>query len=419
MSAAKQATRPLQACVRCAGQLRPARLSTLQARRFTTTAAAAEELEAQPSTSTPPTNLTLDPNRVYLPADEQKLIKTGVFPIGSRRRRAAIARTVEEIPFEQLPYQCFQEARKVLIEEREEKLKAIETMRGRIQRLREQDPAVSGGEWEKQNRLRSMQNQLEQLKILADINDPLIKKRFEDGLGDMNKPIYRYLADKKWRSYKLKILKQRLEQMYVIPDVYNPFHPTADVNLAFGKRKVRTGDFVDSRTSENPGTLDIQVFNAGERLVSIVVVDSDVPNIEKDTFDHRCHFIAANIPISPTQKTVNLGQLSEAQVVLPWLPPAAIKGAPYHRMSVWVAEQPAGKVLENAAPSKGRQNFNLRTWMAKNSLSPVGVTFFRSEFDPWSDEIAKKYELPGSDIEFKAPKPEKLPYKKKDGARYR
>ncbi|KAK7514413.1 ribosomal protein YmL35 [Phyllosticta citriasiana] len=419
MSAAKQATRPFQACVRCAGQLRPAGLSTFQARSFTSTAAAAEEVQTQqPSPSTPPTEVQLDPNRVHRPSEEKKLIKTGVFPIGSRRRRAALSRS-QDIPFEQLPYQCFQEARKVLMEDREEKLKAIETMRARIARIKEQDPAVSGGEWQKSNRIRSMLNQLEELKILADINDPLVKKRFEDGKGDMNKPIYRHLADKKWRSYKLKILNQRLEQMHVIPDVFNPFHPTADVRLAFGRRKVQTGDFVDSRTSENPGTLNIQVFNAGERLVSIVVVNSDVPNIEKDTFEHRCHFIATNIPISPTQTTVNLGQLSETQVALPWLPPAAIKGAPYHRMSVWVLQHPEGKVLEKAAPAKGRENFSLRYWVASHSLSPIGVTFFRSEFDPWSDEIAKKYGLPGSDIEFRKPKPEKLPYKKKDGARFR
>jgi large subunit ribosomal protein L35 len=109
-------------------------------------------------------------------------MREGTPPIGSRRRRAAL-RTSDNIPFEQLPYQCFQEARKVLLEDRQEKLKAIEVERARLARLRERDAAEMGGEHRKQVRIRSTEKYLEKLKILADINDPIVKKRFEDGLG--------------------------------------------------------------------------------------------------------------------------------------------------------------------------------------------------------------------------------------------
>ena len=102
--------------------------------------------------------------------------------IGSARRRAAL-RSSSSIPFEQLPYQCFQEARKILIEDREEKLQQIQVERERISRIRRQDAAACGGEALKRQRLRSMQKRLDHLKILADINDPMIKKRFEDGEG--------------------------------------------------------------------------------------------------------------------------------------------------------------------------------------------------------------------------------------------
>jgi len=105
-------------------------------------------------------------------------------PIGSRRRRAAIKTLGDNsIPFTQLPYQCFQEARKVLAEDREEKIKTIELFRSRIVRLMEADPTVCGGEENKQKRLDSMRRKLEQYKIFADINDPLVKKKFEDGHG--------------------------------------------------------------------------------------------------------------------------------------------------------------------------------------------------------------------------------------------
>lgn len=133
---------------------------------------------------------TLDPQTVEDKRQERRLLRReGVQPVGSRRRRAALGRTATqkapEIPFEQLPYQCFQEARKTLLEDRQEKIKAIETQQLRIKNLTEQDPAVSGGALAKEARLRSMRKHLEELIILADINDPVVKRKFEDGEGTM------------------------------------------------------------------------------------------------------------------------------------------------------------------------------------------------------------------------------------------
>jgi large subunit ribosomal protein L35 len=110
-------------------------------------------------------------------------MRSGVLPIGSRRRRAAV-KSSDNIPFERLPYQCFQEALKVLKADREEKMEQIRTERLRISNLEAQDVAdIKGGEKERQNRLFHMRKHLEWLKIQADVNDPLIKKRFEDGEG--------------------------------------------------------------------------------------------------------------------------------------------------------------------------------------------------------------------------------------------
>src|SRR5204863_6360819 len=66
----------------------------------------------------------LDPNTTTAHWAERKLMRTGTPPVGSRRRRAAL-RTSQNVPFEQLPYQCFQEARKILQEDRQEKLQAL------------------------------------------------------------------------------------------------------------------------------------------------------------------------------------------------------------------------------------------------------------------------------------------------------
>ena len=103
-------------------------------------------------------------------------------PIGSRRRRAAL-QTASNIPFEQLPYQCFQEARKILAADREKKLIQIEEERKRIAKVHETPIEKLGGEASKKGKLIAMHKYLEELKILADINDPMVKKRFEDGDG--------------------------------------------------------------------------------------------------------------------------------------------------------------------------------------------------------------------------------------------
>lgn len=186
---------------RCGAVARPLARQLLPLRRFTTTATARQQQQQQQhqneassssasttsSSSTPaqqPSPLDLDPDTV-LPEFEAPLIKAGKMPVGSRRRRVAL-RSITDLglPFEQLPYQAFQEARAVLAADRADKLGQIRTQLGRIARLEGADPAaVRGGQRMRDTRLASLRRHVERLKILADANDPLVKKRFEDGLG--------------------------------------------------------------------------------------------------------------------------------------------------------------------------------------------------------------------------------------------
>ena len=237
----------------------------------------------------------------------------------------------------------------------------------------------------------------------------------------MNRPIYRHLADQQWRKYKRLIIMQRITQMYIVPDVLPYLDPVAEVRLAFGRRNVQPGEFVDSRVSEIPAKLAIQPFDQGRRLVSIVVLDSDVPNLETDSFEYRCHFLAVNVPVSPTSTSVPLVKLDkEKQIVLPWVPPTAQKGSPYHRISIFVLQQEEGKVLDGAKIGKvmKRSGFNLRSFNDRYRVHPVGVSLFRIKWDEGMAGVMKRAGVEGADVELKM-KREKLPYKKKDTARYR
>ena len=158
--------------------------------RFTSTALRLDELAVEATSNAPPplpTSSTtgvehLDPSEVGWKSWDKRELKLGQRAIGSRRLRAAKA-SVSNIRFEQLPYQCFQEARRVLREDRAEKLAHIAVERKRIEKATALDPSQCSGEAAKKGKLVAMHKHLERLKILADINDPMIKKRFEDGKG--------------------------------------------------------------------------------------------------------------------------------------------------------------------------------------------------------------------------------------------
>ncbi|KAL8683863.1 MAG: hypothetical protein Q9186_000206 [Xanthomendoza sp. 1 TL-2023] len=415
----------MRTCVRCL--ISRDSLHAPGARAFCASTVVKTEASLETTSSTteaPPPRRYLDPNTVVTPKLEKRLVKkTGQQPIGSRRRRAAL-RSTSNIPFEQLPYQCFQEARKLLLADREDKLKQIEEERRRIAKVQAIPALQCGGEYVKKGRLVRMQKFLEELKILADINDPVIKKRFEDGEGDMNRPIYRHLANEQWRQYRRLILMQRVNQMHVVPDVISYLDPTAEVKMSFRKRYLQPGDFPGSLHSESPPRLNIQVFDKGERFISVIVVDPDVPNPETDSFDSRCHYFAANIPLSPTAPSVNLSKLPEtAHILRPWLPPHAQKGSPYHRLVVLVLEQKDAQKMDARDLEKVTDiqttQFNIRSCMDKMHAQIVGVHLFRTVWDEGTAGVMQRAGIAGADIEFKRMKPEKLPYKKKNPERYR
>ncbi|OAA57180.1 Phosphatidylethanolamine-binding protein PEBP [Cordyceps fumosorosea ARSEF 2679] len=406
MSGCRAVSRPLTRQLRPQCVIRTLTSSAVRASETTTST-------QEPTASTSAAPLDLDPNTV--PRElEQELMDQGTMPIGSRRRREAI-RTTGGLPFEQLPYQAFQEARKILAADRATKVASLQATVDKITALEAADAVtIKGGETMKQIRLRSLRKEAHRLTILADINDPLVKRRFEDGLGDMTKPIYRHLAEKKWRAYDYKLIAQRIEQFSIVPDILPKLDPVVDVRLYFDGAKVPPGAVVPSDVSERaPPRLRVQAFDdRGERLVTVVVVDADVPDLAADGFLKRCHYVAANIPVSPSLPGVALPLLTESgssdgtaggQVAVSWLPPHATKGSPYHRMGVFVLEQGAAvdvaKLKELYAHN--RDGFSLKSFRDKFSLSPVGFGMFRSEWDEHTANVMARHELEGADMELR------------------
>lgn len=241
----------------------------------------------------------------------------------------------------------------------------------------------------------------------------------------MNKPIYRYLADKKWRQYKRLVLEQRLTQMSVVSDLLGTLDIVADIDLGFGRKTVAPGEFVDSAISEKMPRLNVQTFTPGERLVTVVVVDGDVPVPEDDSFANRCHFVATNIPLSPTRTSIPLQRIAQEdskaedvsakKIAVPWCAPWAHKGAPYHRLAVFVLEQKDAQPLDvNKISKTKRDNFKLRSFVDKHKLSAITATLFRTQWDESMPGVMERAGLKDQiGVELKRKRVEPLPYKRR------
>lgn len=241
----------------------------------------------------------------------------------------------------------------------------------------------------------------------------------------MTKPIYRHLARLKWESYKRKLMMQRITQMHVVPDVYPAIDPSVSTSLSFGSKNVQHGDIVLSSLSEGLPTLNIQCYDKGERLVTIAVVNPDVPDVARDGFNYRCHFLASNIAIDPTSTRVDFAKLDmETQVIQEWLPAYAQKGTPYQRMSIFIFDQGNQSSLDIPAMKQSaryseRLGFNLTNFADQLELKPIGVDLFRTQYDDHTSGVMQRAGIVGWDVEFKRMKVEPLPYKRISTGRYR
>jgi large subunit ribosomal protein L35 len=205
------------------------------------------------------------------------------------------------------------------------------------------------------------------------------------------------------------IVEQRIKQFYIVPDLLTAFSPSIGVRLYFGRKKVPPGTILPCADTTTPPTLHLQVFDDKPRLLTVVVMDPDVPLPTQDRFGSKLHFLAANIPWSgaaqdPPLMTLKSLKEPDGQLAVPWLPPYSQKGVPYHRLSVFVLEQPDQQPLDLAALKARygeRKKFTLKSIMQVYKLKPIGFSIFRTVWDPTTEAVMKEHDIPGWDIEFK------------------
>ncbi|KAG5440717.1 hypothetical protein PCK2_000153 [Pneumocystis canis] len=265
---------------------------------------------------------------------------------------------------------AYDEALEIIKADRLEKLKKIKRIQHKIERKMKSPDSEN-----KKAQLIDLKKYLNQLEILADINNPEIQWRFKNNDVDMTLPVYRYLAEQQWRKKPYHLLMQRIEQMYVIPDVYERFKPTAEIIIRFENKELEPGNFVSNDISASEPTVEIKSFSEKEKLYTIVLIDPDVPNVQKDSFKTYLHWLVCNILISPINTLV---QPHTGTILAPYIPPHPQKGSPYHRYTLLVFEQ-TEKNLNN--PVIERDGFDVRQFASLNHFQIVGIHFWRGVWD--------------------------------------
>jgi hypothetical protein len=126
---------------------------------------------------------TVENVRLATKTTARRLRRRGLHQADTIRSRVAKLMT-SNLPFEELPYECFQEALKVLRADREEKVAKIVETRRKIGVLEARGFAEDEkAEKMRLKRLKSLEDYVGELEILADMNDPAVKRKFEDGTG--------------------------------------------------------------------------------------------------------------------------------------------------------------------------------------------------------------------------------------------
>ncbi|KAM0746918.1 PEBP-like protein [Meredithblackwellia eburnea MCA 4105] len=215
---------------------------------------------------------------------------------------------------------------------------------------------------------------LEQKEVEAWVNDPETRWRAKNGLGDLSKPVYRHLAELKWRKEgDLAILMQRVTQMNVTPDILPSISPVAEVKISIDGEVIEPGVFrLPSQTREGIA-IEAQVFHPEERLYTLLLVDPDVPWEESESFTTFAHLLVPNITLSSTSTTI-----SSTTAALPYIPPHPQRGTPYHRYTALLFAQ--SKPIDVQTEGLEREGFNVREFAQEHDLTAEGVSFWRAKW---------------------------------------
>ncbi|KAH8119902.1 PEBP-like protein [Phellopilus nigrolimitatus] len=282
-------------------------------------------------------------------------------------------------------------------------------LRGVLARVAEGERELEGAEGAARAALERELGELREkagiLEIQSDINRPSIRWNAANGMGDLNRLVYRHLVEQKWRRYgTLDLLMERIHQMGVVPDVVPALHPSIDLRLSFPEpppfstylrtrtrrkhKPVEPGVFILPEQSRRPPRLYTSVFHPETRYYTLVLVDADVPDPENTSFTTFLHWLQPNIPLSAG----TCGHLS-AHPHTGYVPPHPQRGSPYHRYCLFLLPHanPEQKIVVPAVPDAARLGFDLRAFCAEHGLDAGAGGAAHMWREVWDETVSDIY----------------------------
>lgn len=219
------------------------------------------------------------------------------------------------------------------------------------------------------------------LEVSSLVNDPATRRLFRQsgGVGMMDRPVMRHLAQKRWeKEGGLDLLMQRVEQMGVVPDIIGGIKGSLPIRFAVGGKVVEPGSRQLPSAYDTPPTLHVQILDdAEEGLYTLLMVDPDSPQYETQSYAQRIHYLKSDIPLTVQSGETDLFSSEVGSEVLNWEPPLPPRGSGLHRYVFFLLRQPSSSAL----PTE-REGSELRTLLDKG-YTVSAVSLFRSQ---WSAE---------------------------------
>ncbi|KAI8367400.1 phosphatidylethanolamine-binding protein [Choanephora cucurbitarum] len=273
------------------------------------------------------------------------------------------------------PSTAFEEALKLIEQDKKERLNMLERLEKEITRV---SKTATPAQIKALNALKF------DLQVKSELNDPQVQKSFRLGDIDMAKPVYRYMRQKQFEKAPKSKLMERLTQMNVIPDLVPlDTDPIVEVNVRLPEGNVEPGVFIQPEQSIERPEIEITNFHTEQRLYTLMLVDPDSPDVENQTYQQRCHWLITNVPLSATSPIVK-----EGDSVLDYIPPHPQKGTKYHRYTLIAYEQPNEGQTKVDIKVDSRDQFDVKGLAETHGLQVSGATFFRQV---WNESVSKIY----------------------------
>lgn len=274
------------------------------------------------------------------------------------------------------------------------------TTNSEIERLRKQPSSP-----ERSSRIR-------QLEVNSLVNDPATRREFREtgGKGQMDRPVMRHLAQKKWeKEGGLDRLMQRVEQMGVVPDLVGGIRGSAPIAFSTSEGEVEPGSVQLPSSFAQPPKLNVQILDetASEGLYTLLVVDADAPDYETQSYAQRLHYYKSDISLDFTTGQQDLFASGVGKEVLGWEAPLPPRGSGVHRYVFLLLRQPSSTP---SAPAD-RTDFDVRS-LLEQGAEITALTLFRSK---WTKEenayVEEKYrEVHGVEVPVFEKAPKELRY---------